>query len=64
MRHGCDHALAAQRAAPQPRQVGRRPRFVDENEPALVKPELLCPPRGSAFGDIRSVLLGGPERFF
>jgi hypothetical protein len=48
----------------QPRHVGLRPGFVDENQPSggdlvLVPPPLQPPPR-----DVGAILLAGAEAFF
>ena len=45
-------------------QASLGPRFVDEYEPIRREPGLPHAPRGATFGDVRAILLGGPEDFF
>lgn len=58
-RNAGDEALATRAAAITARHVGRRTRFVDENQPFRVQVGLACAPLLTCRGDIRPILLGG-----
>src|SRR5258708_13625169 len=63
-RHLRDQSLASGAASAEPRHVGLRPGFVDENQPSggdfvLVPPPLPPPPR-----DVGAILFAGVEAFF
>ena len=59
-----DHPLAPQSPPAKPRQVGRSPSFVEEDQPVRVEPDLLRPPRCATLGNVGPVLFTGAERFF
>jgi hypothetical protein len=63
-RHPADQASAASGAAAQPRHVGRRPGFIDEDQPRRIKLGLRGNPRGPRRGDVRPLLLAGVHDFF
>jgi hypothetical protein len=54
-----DEALATRAAAITARHVGRRTRFIDENQSLRVQVGLACAPLLTCRGDIRPILLGG-----
>jgi hypothetical protein len=58
------HALPAQSPAAPPGQIRFGPGFVQEDQPRRIEAALPPPPGPARFGDIRTVLLTGPERLF
>ena len=62
--HAGDEALAPRAAAITTCHVGRRTRFVDEDQAFRVQLALAGTPFFAGCGDIRSILLGGSLRLF
>lgn len=48
----------------EPDHVGLGPGLIDEDQPARVQLRLVLAPLRPGLGDVRSILLGGPERLF
>ncbi len=61
MRHSGDKALSARRAPNEPRHIGLRPGFINEDETFRVQAGLACTPLLAGFDDIGAVLLGGTQ---
>lgn len=57
-------AMASQGASTQTRQIGFGAAFIQEDQPRWVETALASSPRPPRPGDLRSVLLAGPERLF
>ncbi len=62
--HVIVNPLATKRTAAKTRHVGFGPRLVNENELFRIEAGLSCFPEGPFFGDIGTILLAGPQRFF
>jgi hypothetical protein len=59
IRHGCNEALTAGRAAIKPHHVGLRPSFINEDKTFRVQIGLACTPFAARFGNVCVVLFGG-----
>ena len=59
-----DKPLAARAAAMGPRHVGLGPGLVDEDQLVGRQLRLPCAQRLASLGDVRTILLGGVQRFF
>lgn len=64
MRHLLDEPLTLRRPAIETCDRGRDAGFIDEDEPFRVKSRLLLLQGLTRGGDVRPVLLGGPQTFF
>lgn len=64
MRHLLDEPLTLRRPAIEACDRGRDAGFIDEDKPFRVEPRLLLLQGLTRGGDVRSVLLGGPQTFF
>ena len=64
MRDAGVNALSALGATSQAGHVGLRARFVDEDEPGGIEPELSPTPRAARPRDVRAVLFAGSECLF
>jgi hypothetical protein len=56
--HRSQAALALERAAAQPRHLGRSTSFADENQPRGIEARLALDPGLAALGDIFALLFG------
>jgi hypothetical protein len=61
MGHGVHQALAAWRPTLKPGHVRLGPGFVDKDKLGGVQAGLLLAPLGTGLGDVRTILLCGPE---
>jgi hypothetical protein len=64
MRHLLDEPLTLRRPTIEAGDRGRDAGFIDEDKPFRVEPRLLLLQRLTCGGDVRSILLGGPQTFF
>ena len=64
MRHLLDEPLTLWRTAIEACDRGRDAGFIDEDKPSRVEPRLLLLQGLTRGGDVRPVLLGGPQTFF
>jgi hypothetical protein len=56
--------VAHRSPAIEPDHVGLGPGFIDEDQPIRVQLRLVLAPFRPGLGNVRSILLGGPERLF
>lgn len=64
VRYFGDQLVASRCPAAQACHVGLGPCFIDEHEPARIKPALICLPAHALARDVPSILLGCEQRFF
>jgi hypothetical protein len=64
MRHFSDEPLALRCSPVEADDRRRDAGFIDENQPLQIKPRLLLLQGFTSGGDVRPVLLGGPQTFF
>jgi len=64
MRHFLDEPLALRCSPVEADDRRRDAGFIDENQPLQIKPRLLLLQGFTSGGDVRPVLLGGPQTFF